>query len=105
MAIRHPIHHAADPNAGRRLSQGRQGDPSLQTGAVLIPLKRVEMVKVPGRFKEFNLVSSPPDIQHIPPTGMLRRRLNPKSHGPPPLNGFESQPILTADYGCCLQVP
>ena len=40
----------------------------------------------------------PPDIQHIPPTCMLRCRLDPKSHGSLSLNGSKSPTILAADF-------
>ena len=75
-----PGHLAADADAARRLRHRREHRPRLEARPVGVGEDRIEVVEVPRRLEQLDVVGGAPDVEHVGPGGVLRCGLDPEAH-------------------------
>ena len=84
MAVDHARDLAADPDPPGGLPHGGQHRPALDVGPGGIPAQRVEVVPVPGRLEQVDLIGREPHVAHLRPRLVLGPGLDGKAHSPSP---------------------
>jgi 3-hydroxyisobutyrate dehydrogenase-like beta-hydroxyacid dehydrogenase len=78
--VDHAGHLAADPDSPGGLGHRRQHRPGLEVGSGQVASQRIEMVPVPGRLEQGNLVRREPGVTYLFPGLMLGPRLDREAH-------------------------
>src|SRR5262249_30344676 len=81
MPVDHAAHLAADPDPARGLCHRGEHRPALQVRAGEIAGERVEVIPVPGRLEDLDLVGGDPYRTHLRPGLMLGPGLDSEVHG------------------------
>jgi hypothetical protein len=80
VAVVDPGDHGAHAQARRGLGQRCQHHPAFEARAPGVAVDRVEVVEVPTRLEDLDLVGGPPHLEHVGPGGALVGCLERESH-------------------------
>ena len=82
MPVDHTTDHAADANPPGGLGQCRQRDPCFHARAGSVGhIDRIEVIEVPRRLEQVDLVGGAPGVEHVRPRRVLGRGLYGELHG------------------------